>query len=156
MSKKLIKQQAPAGCAELGLDHVPLAWTLLASIHTSAFLTHVWRIILLSWTFKRHMRYALLRRSHSYDVAMKYTLSADSDGHSPNGLVRISLHPSAGDFQVIFQGYEIGTARSQPISVKPQSHAVVGANSTVRWAKAGGGWSEIDILDSWGEAMWTD
>eukprot|EP00913_Durusdinium_trenchii_P032169 g30122.t1 len=63
---------------------------------------------------------------------MKYTLSADSDGHSPNGLVRISLHPSAGDFQVIFQGYEIGTARSQPISVKPQSHAVVGANSTVR------------------------
>lgn len=37
-----------------------------------------------------------------------------------------------GDFQVIFQGYEIGTARSQPISVKPQSHAVVGANSTVR------------------------
>ena len=50
---------------------------------------------------------------------------------SPSFTGSVSWYRS-GHFQILFRGQEIGTATSPPISVQPQSSALVAANSTVR------------------------
>eukprot|EP00435_Cladocopium_sp_Y103_P016410 s20_g4.t1 len=54
---------------------------------------------------------------------------AEADISNPNLLGGTA---DSGHFQVFFQGQEIGTATSEPCSVKPQSSGIVAANSTVR------------------------
>lgn len=54
---------------------------------------------------------------------------AKAEVSNPNLLGGVA---DSGHFQILFRGQEIGTATSPPISVQPQSSALVGANSTVR------------------------
>ena len=54
---------------------------------------------------------------------------AEAEVHNPNLL---GGEADPGDIQVFFRGQNVGDARSQPMTMSPQSTRIVGANSTIR------------------------